>query len=208
MRVNEIFYSIEGEGVRAGAPATFVRFAGCNLRCSYCDTTYAFHDGTEMLESDIVKRVCEIGCNNVTVTGGEPLLQGKRVVKTLCNKGFQVNVETCGALDITDVQLENSIVTMDYKTPSSGMEDKMLLSNIPRLRKQDVLKFVCEESDFNTVKNIYEIFRPKCNIYLSPVFNKCDLAKMAELVKEMNEPNIKMQVQLHKIVWDPDKRGV
>ena len=208
MKVNEIFYSIEGEGIRAGAPAAFIRFSGCNLRCSYCDTAYAFYDGKEMSEDDIVKKVCEIGCKNITVTGGEPLLQGIGVIRTLCEKGFNVNIETNGSIDIESVQLENSIVTMDYKTPSSNMEHKMLLSNIHKLRECDVLKFVCTEKDFDVIRDIYNTSYPACTIFLSPVFERCSLVKLADFVKEINDSRVRVQMQLHKIIWKPDERGV
>lgn len=208
MKVNEIFYSIEGEGIRTGALATFVRFTGCNLRCSYCDTKYAFSEGKELSMDEIIAEVENIGCRNVTVTGGEPLLQGIDLIRELCMRGYEVNVETCGALPIEDVQFQNSIVTMDYKTPSSGMENKMLLSNIPKLRKQDVLKFVCAREDFDAVKRVYEEFCPACPVYISPVFGKCEPIELVELAKEIGMPNVHVQVQLHKIIWKPEERGV
>lgn len=208
MKVNEIFFSIEGEGSRTGALATFVRFTGCNLRCTYCDTRYAFYEGKEMSMSEIIEEVGKIGCRNVTVTGGEPLLQGIDLVRELCKMGYEVNIETCGALPIDEVQLHNSIITMDYKTPQSGMMSKMLLSNIPKLRKQDVLKFVCATEDFDAIKAIIEDYDPPCNIFLSPIFGRCDPIDLVELAKEIGKPNVRVQVQLHKIIWKPDERGV
>lgn len=208
MNVNEIFYSIDGEGIRTGAPAVFIRLTGCNLRCSYCDTRYAFHEGKEMSDDEIINKVQEYGCKNVTVTGGEPLMQGKELIKKLCRMGYSVNVETNGSLDISDIQHHNCIVTMDYKLPSSDMEKTMMLSNIPRLRAEDVLKFVCEDSDIDKVKEIIETYKPSCYIYLSPVFEKCNPQTLVEVVKELKNPKIRMQIQLHKIIWNPNERGV
>lgn len=208
MNVNEIFYSIDGEGIRTGAPAVFIRLTGCNLRCSYCDTAYAFNDGSEMSESEIIDAVKQYKCKNVTVTGGEPLLQGRELIKKLCRLGYNVNVETNGSLPINDIQHANAIITMDYKTPSSLMESKMRLQNISILREQDVLKFVCNKEDLKTVKRICEEYNPKCYIYISPVFGECEPLDIVEFVKEMNNPKIRAQIQLHKIIWKPNERGV
>lgn len=208
MNVNEIFYSIDGEGIRTGAPAVFIRLTGCNLRCSYCDTKYAFHEGKEMPDDEIINKAQKYGCKNITVTGGEPLLQGKELIKKLCRMGYSVNVETNGSLDISDIQHHNCIVTMDYKLPSSNMEKTMMLSNISRLRADDVLKFVCEDSDIDKAREIIETYKPSCYIYLSPVFEKCNPQTLVEVVKELRNPKIRMQIQLHKIIWDPNERGV
>lgn len=208
MNVNEIFYSIDGEGIRTGAPAIFIRLTGCNLRCSYCDTTYAFHDGKEMSINEIIEEAEKYGCKNITVTGGEPLLQGKELIKKLCRKGYSVNVETNGSIDISDIQHHNCIVTMDYKLPSSKMEHAMILSNISKLRNDDVLKFVCEDSDIDRAVEIIKTYKPSCYIYLSPVFKKCNPQRLVEIVKGLKNPKIRMQIQLHKIIWNPDERGV
>ena len=179
MNVNEIFYSIDGEGIRTGAPAVFIRLTGCNLRCGYCDTAYAFNEGSEMSESEIIDAVKQYKCKNVTVTGGEPLLQGRELIKKLCRLGYNVNVETNGSLPINDIQHANAIITMDYN-----------------------------KEDLKTVKRIREEYNPKCYIYISPVFGECEPLDIVEFVKEMNNPKIRAQIQLHKIIWKPNERGV
>lgn len=219
MRVVEIFDSIDGEGIRAGELATFIRLAGCNLRCTYCDTSYAlkYCDGKETTQDDVLKTVAEIGNRNITLTGGEPLLtkHGIELVHALSTAGYSVNIETNGSIDITPVLIERTIVTMDYKTPSSGVEDAMLLDNLQRLRGCDVLKFVAGESDLPRIKEIltnhYPVQSPY--IYLSPVFGKIKPERLVEFLKELREAGIntkkaRVQLQMHKYIWNPSKKGV
>lgn len=217
MIVNEIFSSIDGEGLRQGELATFLRFAGCNLKCSYCDTEYAQEEsnGNEKSIEDIFSIVTELNNKNITITGGEPLLQSDMLtlVKRLAEEGYFVNIETNGALDIKPYQLDNVMITVDYKTTSSLMKDKMRLNNFYVLREQDVLKFVIEtKQDMEDVKEILK--KPiRAYVYLSPVYNKIEPKNLVDLLKELKEEGFdtsktKVQVQLHKIIWDSEMRGV
>lgn len=213
----EIFDSIDGEGVTAGGLATFIRLAGCNLWCSYCDTPYALSKsyGETCSLSNILSEVKRIGNKHVTLTGGEPLFAEhvNALIDALIDDGYIVNIETNGTIDIEPyVCLEKTIITMDYKTLSSGMNKKMLLDNIAKLRKQDVLKFVCDESDFADIKRILTLYKPAGTIFLSPVYGKINPKKLVEFAKTLRDENInkdvKVQVQLHKIIWDVTERGV
>lgn len=216
MRVVEIFNSIDGEGCRAGKLATFIRTAGCNLRCSYCDTSYAqeMAQGQDMTVEQICEQVKEIGCHNITLTGGEPLLhcEAPELVKVLCRYG-QVNIETNGTMPIEPfLSLKNTIITMDYKCPSSGCESMMRLENLELLRPWDVLKFVVSEDDFRAVREVLLYYQIRAQVYLSPVFGKVELPKIVGFVKRLHKEglaeNVRMQLQMHKIIWDPQKRGV
>lgn len=219
MRVVEIFKSIEGEGVRAGELATFIRLAGCNLRCSYCDTPYALKvsDGQDMTIDEILDKCEEFGTSNITLTGGEPLLlpESGRLIQELDRCGYNVNIETNGSKDISRATLYDGVfVTMDYKLPSSGVEGAMLTENFRYLREQDVLKFVVGHGDLPRVREViqkYEIFRPY--IYLSPVHGQVSPAELVEFLKELHEEKVstarmRVQLQLHKYIWPADMRGV
>lgn len=218
MRVVEIFGSIDGEGLRTGELATFVRLSGCNLRCSYCDTTYSFRvcDSQEMSRADILKRVKDIGYKNVTLTGGEPLLRREAftLVKELVEQGHQVNVETNGSINIKPLlDFENVIITMDYKTPSSGVEFAMRLENLEALREQDVLKFVVSEEDLPRVREVLKTYDINAWVYLSPVFGKIEPARLVDFQKSLYDEGVstdkvRVQIQLHKILWSPERRGV
>lgn len=224
MKVVEIFDSIDGEGIRAGQTATFIRLAGCNLRCSYCDTLYALFDGdepceyTEMSVDEILARVNK-SYKRITLTGGEPLLDKDSafLLRRLLDEGYEVNIETNGAVDITDFSsrvgnMENMFYTIDYKLPSSGMTDKMLWKNFENLRPSDVIKFVVgSEEDVQAMKDVikrlnYEVM-PR--LYAGVVFGSYQMQKLAEHI--ITEPILKdvvFQLQIHKIIWDPDERGV
>jgi 7-carboxy-7-deazaguanine synthase len=217
MKVVEIFHSIDGEGIRAGELATFVRLAGCNLRCSYCDTAYAQENwqGATMGVEEICACVDSIGCKNVTLTGGEPLLwaEAKTLIWGLSMRGYSVNVETNGSFDITDlVTLPNVIVTMDYKCPSSGVENAMRLENLGKLREQDVLKFVVKASDFPTVERVLGSYDIKAHVYLSPIFGQVEPNAIVDFMKRNMKKkgfaNARVQLQLHKFIWPVDMRGV
>lgn len=211
MKVVEIFKSIDGEGIRVGYPVTFIRLAGCNLRCNYCDTKYSYEDEkfTEMTPQEIYNQVYKLGGKRITLTGGEPLIHKdvKVLVDLLIQKGYEVNIETNGSVDITLFLDKHTIITMDYKCASSGMEDKMLLDNISKLRKQDVLKFVVsDDNDLDTVQRIYQ--NTKATVYISPVFGRIEPKQIVEYMLEHNMENCRVQVQLHKIIWNPEERGV
>ena len=215
LRVNEIFGSIDGEGVRTGELATFIRLAGCNLRCRYCDTTYALMmtQGNEMSINEILNQVKEIGYKNITLTGGEPLLQPNsyKLIDRLIEEGFNVNIETSGSIDITPLLDKNVIITLDYKTISSGMNNKMT-NNYEKLREQDVLKIVCNRDDLDSIKSILKS-NIKAFIYLSPIYKEIEPYELVEYLKILNKEGyntdkMRVQVQLHKIIWDPNERGV
>lgn len=211
MKVVEIFKSIDGEGIRVGYPVTFIRLAGCNLRCNYCDTKYSYEDEkfTEMTPQEIYIQVYKLGGKRITLTGGEPLIHKdvKVLVDLLIQKGYEVNIETNGSVDITLFLDKHTIITMDYKCASSDMEDKMLLDNISKLRKQDVLKFVVsDDNDLDAVQRIYQ--NTKATVYISPVFGRIEPKQIVEYMLEHNMENCRVQVQLHKIIWNPEERGV
>ena len=216
-QVVEIFDSIDGEGITAGCLATFIRLAGCNIRCSYCDTAYALHkcDGKTLTIQQIMDEVKSIGNRHITLTGGEPLFSENvaALIERLTQDGYIVNIETNGTFDISEYLCNpNVIITMDYKTLSSGMNHAMIFQNIDMLREGDVLKIVCEESDFEDIKAVLTKHRPKCTVYLSPIYNKIAPEKLVGFSKRMRNEginsNIRVQVQLHKIIWDAEKRGV
>ena len=211
MRLIEIFHSIEGEGIRAGMPVTFIRLAGCNLRCSYCDTKYSYNEEAENAEvvtpQEIIERVHEFGCNNITITGGEPLIHEdiEFLIDELLNKGFRVNVETNGTRPLYRAYNPDIIYTVDYKCPSSGMEDKMCMKAIVNA---DVLKFVVgSEEDLQSTLSIIPRSRAK-HIFYSPVYGKIELETIVKFMLTHKLHNCRLQVQLHKLVWDPDMRGV
>ena len=216
LRVNEIFGSIDGEGIRTGELATFIRLAGCNLRCRYCDTAYALMmtQGNEMSIDEIIKAVKDIGYKNITLTGGEPLLQKNsyKLIDELIKNGFRVNIETSGSIDITPLLDKNVIITLDYKTKSSGMNDKMIISNYEKLRETDVLKIVCNRDDLDSIKPILKS-NIKAFIYLSPIYKEIEPYELVEYLKTLNKEGyntdkMRVQVQLHKIIWNPNERGV
>ena len=207
LSVNEIFFSIDGEGKRAGKLAAFIRLAGCNLRCSYCDTEYAFTDGQLMRIDEIAEAV--EGWENVTVTGGEPLLQDIHALLERL-QGHEVNIETNGSVDVTPYhEYPRVFFTLDYKCPSSGMESSMLEKNFQTLRSQDVLKFVVgDREDLRRAQEVCEKYEPRCPVYLSPVFGKIEAKEIVEYMKSARYKNWRLQLQLHKYIWPPDARGV
>lgn len=213
--VNEIFGSIDGEGIRTGELATFIRLTGCNLRCRYCDTVYSFNEGSLITIENIINKVKEIGYKNITLTGGEPLLQKNsiKLIDKLIEEGFNVNIETNGAIDITPLLDKNVIITLDYKTISSNMNNQMILSNLEKLRENDVLKFVCNKEDFEDIKDTLKENDIKSYIYLSPIYKEIEPYELVDFLKQLhkekiNTDKIRVQIQLHKIIWDPNERGV
>lgn len=216
MYVNEIFHSIDGEGLRTGELAVFIRLSGCNLNCSYCDTKYALKSnvGIKMTIDEIINEVEKYQCKNITLTGGEPLhnKESHGLINCLIKKGFKVNIETNGSIDITDY-VGKCLITMDYKLPSSGMEKYMLLSNLEKLTENDCLKFVTSEEDLSKIEEILSTYNIKSYIYISPIYNQIEPYKIVDFMKKMNSEGIntsklRVQLQLHKIIWAPDKRGV
>lgn len=220
MIVNEIFTSIDGEGKRAGQLTTFVRLAGCNLRCSYCDTKYCQEQKGGLLDVEAIIAACKIAdVKNVTVTGGEPLIHEDIIplLEGLADEGFYVNVETNGTVDIDGLvdrdKYPNIFFTVDYKCPSSGMEDKMNVAMFSpgsnSLTEDDVLKFVVgSEKDLRKAECIMKHGDLKSQFYLSPVFGNIEAKDIVEYMKDHDLQNCKIQLQLHKYIWDPMKRGV
>jgi len=218
-KVVEIFDSIEGEGKRAGQTATFVRFAGCNLNCTYCDTTYANgNDYQTMSSEDIIERIKERNFFRVTLTGGEPLTVPKIefLILELLRMGIEVNVETNGSIDVSTVldycKTYNKLLffTIDYKLPSSGETDKMLPANYTKLRTWDVLKFVVgSQEDMLHLTDYAMGLTSQPLIYIGAVYGSYSLQKIvAAMLDEPSLKNANLQVQLHKIIWDPNERGV
>lgn len=216
-KVNEIFLSIDGEGCRTGLPVVFVRLYGCNLNCSYCDTRYSCEgqEYKEMSLYDILVEVLNYGVPRVTLTGGEPLIHPgvKDLIVSLVANDIEVNIETNGAVDLDEfIEFKyNSkvIFTMDYKCKSSGMQEKMILSNLVFLQPKDVIKFVVSNyNEMEEMEYILEASMCKAQVYVSPVFGAIEPKELVEYVLENKLNNVKVQVQLHKIIWEPTKRGV
>lgn len=212
MKVIEIFKSIEGEGIRAGVPATFVRLEGCNLRCRYCDTSYSYEDPayTEMTVQEVIDKVFRMGGKRVTLTGGEPLIHENvdLLVEALIIGGFEVNIETNGSVDLTPYMTYGKVlVTMDYKCPCSGMEDKMLLNNLRILRKKDVIKFVvASKEDLDVCRDLIKY--TAAQVFISPVFGNIEPKQIVEYMLEHDMQSCRIQLQLHKFIWKPEERGV
>ena len=220
MRVAEKFISINGEGTRAGELAVFVRFTGCNLRCSYCDTMWANEPGCpyeEMSPAQICEYVRSTGIKNVTLTGGEPLLQkdmDKLISLLISECGVRVEIETNGAVDLrpfAELPEGRPLFTMDYKLPSCGYEDRMIAENFSVLEKEDTVKFVSgSRADLERAGEIIEKYGllDRCHVYFSPVFGRIEPAEIVDFMlnKRMNKARI--QIQMHKVIWDPNERGV
>lgn len=224
-KVSEIFDSIDGEGIRTGLLVSFIRLAGCNLRCSYCDTLYALFGEkepcryTNMTAEEIYARI-NPDYKRVTLTGGEPLIAegAAELVNLLADSGFEVNIETNGAVDIHGFfdkinKKENVFFTVDYKLPSSGMEHKMLPENFRNLRGCDAVKFVCSDlHDMEVMKEKTEgIVKSGCSaqIFAGAVYGKIDNRDLVEFLKlHKSLKNVRLQIQLHKVIWDPEQKGV
>ena len=212
MKVIEIFKSIDGEGIRAGFPVTFIRLGGCNLHCSYCDTEYAWngcYKYTEMTPKEIFDKVYKMGCTRITLTGGEPLIHKDihQLVNILVDHEFEVNIETNGSVDVKPYLIDNVIVTMDYKCPSSGMDKFMNLDNLSYLRMRDVLKFVVgSKEDLDCCRDLIKYTRSQ--VFISPVFGKITPKEIVEYVLEHDMQDCRVQLQMHKIIWNPNERGV
>lgn len=225
LRINEVFYSIQGESTWAGCPCVFVRLSGCHLRCRYCDTEYAFKEGTSRAIDDIIEEVCSHPCELVEITGGEPLLQKRvhQLMSRLCDHGRTVLIETSGACDIS-VCDPRVIRIMDLKTPGSGEADRNLWSNIEHLKLRDEVKFVItDQADYEWARDViqrYDLGHKVKAVLMSPVFEQpagleifgCPSLSPRVLAEWMLAdnlpPNVRMQTQLHKHIWEPHTRGV
>lgn len=211
MRITEIFHSIQGESTYAGRPCVFVRLTGCPLRCSWCDTEYAFYGGQELSDEDILSQVRAFDCSLVEVTGGEPLAQPGcfPFISKLCDAGYTVLIETSGAIDITTVDPRARVI-LDIKCPGSGMTDRMHWPNVQKLTAKDEAKFVLtNRADYEWARDIvaqYDLAN-RCTVLLSPAFGTLELRQLAEWVLADRLP-VRVQTQLHKLIWTPDMRGV
>ena len=222
MKVVEKFISINGEGKRAGELAVFIRFKGCNLRCSYCDTIWALEPDCPFQEEspeEVTQYILNTRIKNVTLTGGEPLIQPeiKKLIQLILSSdpNIRLEIETNGAVLIKDFRIENSSqlsFTMDYKLPSSGFENSMKLDNFQYLTRNDSVKFVAGSlEDLEKTKQIiekYSLIQKGITIFISPVFGKIELTQIVDFMKENNMNDVRMQIQMHKVIWHPDTRGV
>ena len=227
MKVIEIFKSIDGEGKRTGRPATFIRLAGCNLRCCYCDTTYSFDcsEAAEMSIDEIVNECNLLNCKLITLTGGEPLIHKgvDELIRRLSNAGYEINVETNGSVDLKKFIEDrikynlNVFFTVDYKVLSSGMNDRMIDDAFKYLDpSKDIVKCVVgsKEDMDDALAYLHKLSTndgftiSKFNIWFSPIFGKIEPKDIVEYVLDSKRDDITVQVQLHKIIWDPNERGV
>ena len=211
LKINEIYYSVQGESTHSGRSCVFIRLTYCNLRCSYCDTEYAFYEGKDMDIGDIMSEIQQWDCNLVEVTGGEPLFQEECIdlLNELVNSKYEVMLETGGSISISDVP-KNVIKIVDFKCPSSAMEKKNLWSNVDDLQPHDEVKFVIgNREDFDWAKDrITEYSLDKiCTLLFSPTFGEIDPQQIVEWILAENLP-VRMQMQMHKMIWSPDKQGV
>tara|TARA_X000001036_G_scaffold159109_1_gene151001 strand:- start:4874 stop:5530 length:657 start_codon:yes stop_codon:yes gene_type:complete len=211
LKINEIFKSIQGESTYMGRACTFIRLTYCNLRCSYCDTEYSFHEGEDMSIQDIIKKIKPMKTKIVEVTGGEPMLQQNVIplMEELLNNSYEVLLETCGAISLKDVPGGVKKI-VDFKCPSSNMKDKNLWSILDELSKDDEIKFVIgDRNDYEWTKEKISKYNldEKWTVLFSPVFNKLQLDELADWILNDNL-NVRLQLQMHKYIWDPDMRAV
>jgi len=208
LRITEIFHSLQGEARDVGWPTVFVRLTGCPLRCGYCDTTYAFQGGEWMTIADILSAVAPYGTRHVCVTGGEPLAQKTclLLLGALCRAGYEVSLETSGALDISTVDMR-VVRVVDLKTPGSGEEPRNLLSNLEHLRARDQVKFViCDRDDYDWAKQMIATHQlnTRCELLFSPSFGQLEARQLAQWILDDHLP-VRFQMQLHKIVWGEER---
>ena len=205
LRISEIFFSLQGETSRIGLPTVFIRLTGCPLRCTYCDTSYAFTGGQNIGVAEILRQVAGYMPRYVTVTGGEPLAQKNclSLLRALCDAGYEVSLETGGALDIGEVDARVMRV-VDIKTPASGEAEKNRWENLPLLTQHDEIKFVlCDENDYQWAKQILPQHRlaEKCAVLFSPAHGTLNAAHLAEWILRDRLP-VRMLLQLHKLLWN------
>lgn len=204
LKINEIFFSIQGETSHAGRPTIFIRLTGCPLRCVYCDTEYAFHEGNKMTLADIMKSISVYKTSHVTVTGGEPLAQKncRPLLTLLCESGYDVSLETSGALEIGNIDSRVSRI-VDLKTPASGEVDKNLYGNLQHLTTHDQVKFViCDREDYQWSKeklNEYKL-NEQCEVLFSGSHGELQTAQLADWILQDQLP-VRLQIQLHKFLW-------
>ncbi len=210
LRVTEIFHSIQGESLSAGERTAFVRLTGCPLRCGYCDTAYAFKGGAWREVAAILEEIAAFEVRHVCVTGGEPLAQRAclDLLAALCEAGYRVSLETSGAIDVGPVD-PRVVKILDLKTPGSGEEPRNLLANLQHLRPADQIKFVvCDESDYRwATDRVRELaLERRCTVLFSPATPGCSAGTLADWILRDRLP-VRLQIQLHKVLWGNDARG-
>jgi 7-carboxy-7-deazaguanine synthase len=209
IRINEIFYSIQGESSRIGFPTIFIRLTGCPMRCNYCDTAYAFHEGSQKTIEDILKEIKRFPSKFITVTGGEPLAQKQclDLLKSLCDEGYQVSLETGGGLSIEGVDQRVKII-LDVKTLKSGEVENNVWGNLSKIKSEDEVKFVIlDKEDFIWSKNIIKEYSVNQEqVLFSPVYGKLNPTNLSDWILQ-ESLNVRVQLQLHKILWG-EKKGV
>jgi 7-carboxy-7-deazaguanine synthase len=211
LRVNEIFYSIQGESTYAGRPCVFVRLTACNLRCRWCDTEYAFYEGETLTVEQVLEQVRAYKCPLVEITGGEPLLQEgvHPLIDRLLAEGYEVLIETGGSLDVGGLD-PRVVKILDLKAPGSGMEHRNNLDNLRYVDRKDQIKFVvADRRDYEWAKRMMaeHALAEKVQVLFSPVFGELHPRELAEWMLADRLP-ARLQIQLHKYLWDPDQRGV
>ncbi len=204
LRITEIFYSLQGETRTVGLPTVFVRLTGCPLRCQYCDTAYAFHGGTKYSLESVLNEVKQYPTRYVTVTGGEPLAQKScfSLLRCLCDEGYQVSLETSGALSLADVDVR-VVKVMDIKTPGSGEVNKNDWQNISYLLPHDQVKFVvCDRADYEWSKSIIKQYQlsNRCEVLFSPSYQQVNAGELADWILH-DQLSVRLQIQLHKYLW-------
>ena len=206
LNITEIFYSLQGEAKEVGIPTVFVRLTGCPLRCNYCDTAYAFKGNNPLSIQHILDEVAQYNTRYVCVTGGEPMAQSNclKLLDSLIDSGYNVSMETSGSIDIAPVNNKVSIV-MDIKTPSSTEEHQNRYENLPILKSKDQLKFViASRSDFDWCTEILDNHEVESEILFSPVYESLKPVQLADWILE-KKLNVRLQIQLHKILWGDQK---
>ena len=211
IKINEIYLSVQGESTHTGLPCIFIRLTGCNLRCSWCDTAYAFHEGKNMSIDEILQKVANFEIHLVEITGGEPLMQDNvyTLMRRLIKKGYKVMLETGGSISLERVPKE-VIKIMDLKCPGSGEQEKNNLDNLKLLLPHDEVKFVIlDKKDYEWSRDIIKRYKinETAHILISPVFDKLELKEIVKWILKDRLP-VRLQTQLHKIIWDKNTIGV
>jgi len=208
LRVSEIFHSIQGESTRVGLPSVFIRLTGCPLRCSWCDTEYAFSGGESLSLDQVLAQVAQFACRTVCVTGGEPLAQKTclGLLAALCDEGYDVSLETSGAIDLAGVDARVAII-MDIKAPGSGEAERTVWKNLERLDARDEIKLVlASEDDYAWAKEVLEQrgLNDICTVLFAPVQGQLDPAQLADWILR-DRLAVRFQLQLHKILWGSER---
>lgn len=211
LKINEIFYSIQGESTYAGCATVFIRTTGCNLRCSYCDTKYSYYEGEWLSLDHILTKTISFGASYVCITGGEPLLHNNiyTLMKSLCDLGYRLSLETSGSKNCSLVDPRVKVV-LDVKTPSSGAKDSFLIENFDLISSSAEIKFViCSEEDFDWAESLchqYKIYE-KFTVLYSPSYPNIDAKWLADKILQ-KKSSARLQLQQHKYIWSPLARGI